>query len=317
MGAVKQREPFRWHSTIAYKTMPKIVTRGYDTTELVEKGYGLTDIIFINYQARIPLIREVKMLNYLMILCLEEGVSAPASISRIVTKGHSYLTQAAGASILAFGHAYGAFQAHGKMLDAYLERAEREGKSQKETAEILVRENQGSPALGVSNLMLKDPAARRVFARAENLDVAGKYIAFQKEIVKAAQKASKEPVDLDMVGAVGATMFDLGFSSEATWTIMAITRAFGCTAHAMEEEEREPHAVLGQNLQPEENYDGPGDRPVPTLKDRHKVAKPTQTKSLEEWRKTCDERAKLGGSGWGIVEEIEDPRKLLKAKGKY
>jgi len=314
MGTVKGREPFRWHSTISYKTVPKIVTRGYDTTELVEKGYGFADVIFINYQARIPLIKEVKMLHYLMILCLDDGMSSSPSIARFVAKGHNILTQSAGASILAFGHAYGAFQAFGRMLDKYLERAEKEGKSYQEMAEILVKENRGSLTIGVSNLMLKDPAAKRIFARADSLDLSGRYVAFQREVVKAAQKASKEPVDLDMLGAVGATMFDLGFTPEATWSIAALARAFGSTAHAMEEEEREARVLFGQNLQPKENYDGPADRSVPSLKDRDKAAKPGQAKTLDEWRKAFDERAKLGGSGWAIVEEIADPRKLAKVK---
>ena len=164
MGTVRDREPFRWHSTIAYKTVPKIVTRGYDTTELVEKGYGFVDVIFINYQARIPRVKEMKMLHYLMILCLEDGMSTAAGISRFAAKGHNILTQSAGASLLAFGHAYGAYQTYGRMLDGYLERAEKEGKSYQEMAEILVRENQGSVNLGVSNLMLKDHAAKRSFS---------------------------------------------------------------------------------------------------------------------------------------------------------
>ena len=313
MGTI-EREPFRWHSTVAYKIVDKIVSRGYDTTEIVEKGYGLADMIFIDFQARIPLINESKMLNYVMILCLDEGLSTPAAISRIVAKGHTFVSQSVGASILAFGHAYGAFQAYGRMMDKYLNRAEKEGKSLDEMAEILVKENKESLTLGVSNLMLKDPAAKRVFARAETLDVAGKYIDFQKRIVKAAQKTSTEPVDLDLLGAIGATMLDLGFSPESTWTIVAITRSFGCGAHAIEEEEREPRALLGQSLTPKKYYDGPPDKKVPPLKDRNKYAKPAQGKTLEEWRKNIEEMKKLKGSGWSTVEEIEDPRKLPKVK---
>ncbi len=313
MGTV-EREPFRWHSAISYKLVDKIVTRGYDTTELVEKGYGLADVIFINYQARIPLINEAKMLNYLMILCLDEGVSTPAAISRFVAKGHNLLTQSIGASILAFGHAYGAFQTYGRMLDKYLNRAEKEGKNLDEIAKILVEENRGSRILGVSALMLKDPAAKRVFARAEVLDVAGRYIDFQKKIVKAAQEASREPVNLDMLGAVGATMLDLGFTPEATWSIVAITRAFGCGAHAIEEEEREPRVMFGESLQPKEYYDGPPEKTVPPLKDRNKLARPAQCRTLEDWKNNLEERKKLKGSGWGIVEEIEDPRRLPKKK---
>ncbi len=313
MGTV-EREPFRWRSTISYKTVDKIVTRGYDTTELVEKGYGLADVIFIDFQGRIPLIKEAKLLNYLMILSLEEGVSSPAAMSRLAAKGSNILTQSVGSSILAFGHAYGAFQAYGKMLGKYLKRAEREGKSLEEMAELLVKENERSLILGVSNLMLKDPAAKRVFAKAEALGLAGRHIEFQKKIVRQVQKISPEPVDLDLFGAVAAAMFDLGFSPESTWSIVAITRAFGCGAHAIEEEEREPRVVFGQCLMPKEFYDGPAERSVPSLRDREKVASPAQAKTLQEWKKRLEEMKKVKGSGFCIVEETQDPRKLPKVK---
>jgi len=303
------RAPFRWLSEVAYKNVHRIIARGYDTTELVEAGYGLIDVIFVDFQARIPTVEEAKMLNYVMILSLEDGVSIPAAISRLVAKSKTYLTQSCGASILAFGHAYGAYSAFGNMLDKYLAKAENEGKTSKEMAEILVKENLDNEALGVSNLMLKDPAAKRIFARAEKLGVAGKYIAFMKEIVKAAQKTSREPVDLDMLGAMGATLMDLGFSPEAAWAIAAVTRAFGAGAHVCEEMEREDYIKLGQTLTPKEDYDGPADRPVPSLEERAKHAKPAQAYTPEEWKKAFDERRKLPGSGWAVVEEIQLPPK--------
>ncbi len=304
-----KRAPFQWVSEIAYKNVHRIVSRGYDTTEVMEQGYGVVDMLFVDYQARIPLIEEEKMLNYVMILALEDGLSMPAAISRLVAKSKTFLTQACGASILAFGHAYGAYSAFGNRLEEYLEKVDDEGKSLEEVAELLVKENLNDEALGASSLMLKDPAAKRMFAQAEKLGVAGKYIAFTKEIVKAAQKASAEPVDLDMLGAIGATMMDLGFSPEATWAILAVTRSFAAGAHYIEEVERGEYMKIGQTLTPKEDYDGPADRPVPPLKDREKFAKPALTRTPEEWKKAFDERKEIFGSGYSIVEEIEDPSK--------
>jgi len=305
-GTVKpdtKRAPFQWVSEVAYKNVHRIVIRGYDTTELVEQGYGIADMIFIDFQARIPLIEEQKMLNYVMILALEDGLSIPAIISRIVAKSKTHLTQAAGASILAFGHAFNAYSAFGKMLDKYLVRAEKEGKSKKEIAEILAKEHLKDEFLGVSSLMLEDSAAKRMFTRAEKLGVAGKYIEFTKEIVKAAQKISKEPVDLDMLGAIGATMLDLGFSPESTWAILAVTRAFAAGAHFCEEMERESFERSGQSLTPKEFYDGPEDRPVPSISEREKFSDVQMCKTPGEWKKIVEERKKIKGSGWAIVEE--------------
>ena len=303
------RAPFQWVSEVAYKNVHRIVSRGYDTTEVMEQGYGVVDMLFVDYQARIPLIEEEKMLNYVMILALEDGLSMPAAISRIVAKSKTFLTQACGASILAFGHAYGAYSAFGNRLEEYLKKVDDEGKSLEDAAELLVKENLNDEALGVSPLMLKDPAAKRMFARAEKLGVAGKYIAFTRKIVKAAQKASAEPVDLDMLGATGATMMDLGFSPEATWAILAVTRSFAAGAHFIEEVERGEYMKTGQTLTPKEDYDGPADRPVPPLKDREKFAEPALTQTPEEWKNAFEERKKIFGSGFSIVEEIEDPSK--------
>ena len=79
--------------------------------------------------------------------------------------------------------------------------------------------------------MLEDPAAQRLLARAEKLGVAGDSIALLREIAKAAQERGNSPVDVDLLGAIGATMMDLGFTPEAIWTVIAVTRSFGAGAH--------------------------------------------------------------------------------------
>jgi hypothetical protein len=163
-----ERAPFQWVSEVAYKNVHRIVSRGYDTTEVMEEGYGVVDMLFIDYQARIPLVEEEQMLNYVMIMALEDGLSMPAVMSRMVAKSKTFLTQAAGASILAFGHAYGAYSAFGNRLEHYLDLAEAEGLTLGQAAEQLVKENFHDEALGVSSLMLKDPAANRMVVRAES-----------------------------------------------------------------------------------------------------------------------------------------------------
>jgi hypothetical protein len=303
------RAPFQWVSEVAYKNVHRIVARGYDTTELMEEGYGVIEVLFVDYQARIPTVEESQMLNYVMILALEDGLSAPAAISRIVARSKTFLTQACGASIMAFGHAYGAYSAFGNRLENYLKRVDQGEFSLEAAAGLLVKENFNDEALGVSNLMLKDPAAKRMFARAKKLGVAGRYIAYTEEIVKAAQRFFDQPVELDMLGATGATMMDLGFTPEATWAILAVTRSFAAGAHYIEEVEREEYDRLGQRLTPKEDYDGPEDRPVPALADREKVAKSAICRSPEEWHARFETMKEVRGSGFSIVEEIEDPSK--------
>ena len=112
-----------------------------------------------------------------------------------------------------------------------------------------------------------------------------------------------------MLGATGAIMMDLWFTPEATWAIMACTRAFAAGAHFIEEIERGQYTRLGQTLTPKEDYDGPDDRVVPSLDERAKNARPAQTHTSDEWKKAFDQRKKVYGSGYSIIEEIEDPSK--------
>ena len=45
------------------RTVHRIVARGYDTTEFMEQGYGMTDMLFVNFQARIATVEEDQMLT--------------------------------------------------------------------------------------------------------------------------------------------------------------------------------------------------------------------------------------------------------------
>ena len=78
--------------------------------------------------------------------------------------------------------------------------------------------------------------------------------------------------------------------------------------------ERGEFRRFGQTLTPERDYDGPPDRPVPLLKDRKEISEPAQTHTLDEWKSALDARRKIFGSGYGIVEEIEDPSKKTGVK---
>ena len=309
------RAGFKWVSEVAYKNIHRIVSRGYDTTELVEAGYGMCDVLFVDYQARIPLVEEREVLDYVLLIGLEDGLSNPALLARIIARGKNYITQACGGSILSFGHAFASFDATGKMLNKYLAKVEEEGMSMADAAALLVKECKNEDHFGISDLYLKDPTARRMLDYAENKlspvkEV--KYVPFMREVVKAA-KAELGNVDVDLIGAMTPAMMDLGFSPEAAWCIVSVTRAFAAGAHAMEELEREDLDVLGRTLTPKEWYDGPADREVPSLSTRNGFSG-AQAKTPKEWQDAWKEKSKLKGTGYSIDFVIEDPRKVVSKK---
>jgi hypothetical protein len=110
-------------------------------------------------------------------------------------------------------------------------------------------------------------------------------------------------------------MLELEFSSDGAWTLMAVTKAFAAGSHAIEEMEREGVDVLGQTLTPKEWYDGPADKPVPSLKERSGF-KGGQFQNAKEWQDSWKKNEQLKGSGYSIKYIIEDLRKASVSKKK-
>lgn len=311
------RESFKWVSEVAYKNIHRIVTRGYDTTELVEAGYGVCDVLFIDFQARIPLLEEKAVLDYCMVLGLEDGLSNPALVARLIARGKSYVTQACGGSVLAFGHSYASYDATGKMIVKYASKVE-EGMSLADAAKLCIQECKDQDHFGISTLYAKDATPKKLLDFAEKTLSAVKkirYVSFMKELDKQAKAALGADYGVDMIGALSAAMLECEFSSDGAWCLMSVCRSFAAGAHAIEEMERESVDVLGQTLTPKEWYDGPADRPVPTQAERSGF-KGGQAQTPQEWRALWKKNEGLKGSGYSIPYVIEDPRKASVTKKK-
>lgn len=316
------RAHFKWVSEVAYKNIHRIVTRGYDTTELVEAGYGVCDVLFIDFQARIPLVEERKVLDYCLLVGLEDGLSSPALIARLVARGKSYLTQAAGASVFAFGEAYGAFKNFGYMLEKYYNKIAEEGLSMADAAALCVKECYAEDHFGINENYVKDPTPKHLLAYAEKT-LAGKkelkYVPFLKEVVKAAQ-AQIGYVEADIMAAITAALMDCEFTPDAVWCMLGVTRAFSAGAHVCEEIERECERdgfdAYGSTLTPKEWYDGPADKPVPPASERGNF-KGGQAQTPDEWKALWNKKAKeLSGSGFAIDFVLDDARKVVHGKKK-
>ena len=74
-----------------------------------------------------------------------------------------------------------------------MQEAEASGQTVEAAARELVAEHLDDPALGISDLYLEDPAAKRMLARAKKLGVAGPYIAFLEAMAEAAKELSDTP----------------------------------------------------------------------------------------------------------------------------
>jgi citrate synthase len=150
----------------------------------------------------------------------------------------------------------------------------------RQAAEILVRDHLASgeriPGLHQPQHTDGDPRASVMIAKAKELGIAGAYSELQSEIVTAYSNATQRQLHINVLGAAGSALLDMGFSPNACWAIGILSRAFSCAAHAIEEMEEEAAwratssdgkvNILSLSLQGERYYHGEGQRPVPPLK---------------------------------------------------
>jgi len=288
------RDPFfRRKTSISYKTEEKTVVRGFDLSELAEKGYTFCDALFILFQGRIATEEEEKMLEYEMGEFLEHSMSPSAASSIAVIAGRPLLPAAVAAGVMTFGSAHGPGAAHGYMMNKYLERALEEGKSIDEMAKICVDEylDAGRPVMGMGQPQHTDgdPRAEPTHIKQEELKLSGVYLKFQRALEKhfyeRRKREGKRYVAVNMVGAGNTALSELGFSPNAAWCIGTLTRGYSCAAHALYNMKK-ARAWAASKSEPMVQmldlsmikYVGPKDRPVPSQEERQEYAK----KQLEE-----------------------------------
>ena len=294
------RKPlFRRKTSISYKTEEKTVMRGYDLSELAEKGYSFCDALFILFQNRIPTQNEKKMLKYEMGSFLEHSMSPSAAGAIGVITVRPNLPCAVAASVMTFGGVHGPGAAHGYMMNKYIERARKEGKSLDEMAKILVDEylDAKKPVMGMGQPQHPDgdPRAEPIHLKQEELELDGVYIKFQRAIEKhfhaRRKKEGRSRVGVNVVGSGNAALMEIGFSPTAGWCLGSVCRGYSCAAHALYNmkkgrawgaSKREPMVQMIDLSMIK--YIGPEDREVPSQEERQEYARKQKEKGeYKKW----------------------------------
>jgi citrate synthase len=288
-GKQMDREPlFRRKTSISYKTGEKTVLRGYDLSELAEKGYSFCDALFVLYQDRFPTENEEKMLRYEMAEFMEHSMS-PSTVAALgVTLGRPDLPAAIAAAIMTFGGVHGPGGAYGDMLNTYIERARVEGKSPDQMARTLVNEYLDAKkrivGMGHPQHVDGDPRAEPTHRKQEELELDGIYLEFQRAIEKhlneRREQEGKPRIGANVVGGGNPALADIGFAPDAAWCINSVSRGFSCAAHALFSMKRSRAWAASRNEPMVQmidltmiKYVGPEDRPVPSQDSRQEYAR--------------------------------------------
>jgi citrate synthase len=268
----EQREQFHWRSAISYKTIDRIVVRGYNINELTG-SLDLGEMVYLTWMGELPTKAQGKMLNALLVSTLEHAFSPSTVATRFAASGRVELQAAVASGILAFGDVHGGAHISAKQWQHYVKRMREENKTVEEIAKGLLTENQVVLGFHHPQHINGDPRPPRLLDLAKEYGVYGDHCNLAQTTERLFPEIRKQSFKLNQPGCVGAIASDLGFPWDLVKAITFCARAFGCVAHAREEVEREKGwrasttvqviQPLDLELQGPKYYDGPKDRVFP------------------------------------------------------
>ena len=109
--------PHSLKTSISRVETDKIVTRGYNQRDLIEK-IRYSDMVYLLLKGRLPSIIEGKIFNHVLVSFCDHGVTPPSTqTARLVASSGSPINSAVAGALLSFGHKHaGAIE---KTMDLY------------------------------------------------------------------------------------------------------------------------------------------------------------------------------------------------------
>jgi len=247
-----------WNTAITRVEPNKVAVRGYDIAELMGRvSFGAA--VYLIVTGELPSQAVARLMDAILVSSIDHGATPPSALAaRSVASTGATLSASVAAGIMSINrHHGGAIEDCARQLKAIADRAARESISIDEAAArtlATMREaGERMPGFG-HRLHTKDPRTARLFELAREAGVNGVHMQAAKAVEKAFSDVKKSlPINVD--GAIGAILADLGINPAAFNGIFMIARTPGLVAHVIEEQTREKPM---RRIDPvNHGYDGP------------------------------------------------------------
>src|SRR5213595_2218667 len=256
-----------WNTSITRVEPNRVAVRGYDIAELMGRvSFGAA--VYLTLTGELPSTALARLMDAILVSSIDHGATPPSALAaRTVASTGATLSASVAAGIMSINrHHGGAIEDCARQLKAIADRAARESISLEEAATrtLAMMREAGERMAGFGHrLHTKDPRTARLFELAREAGVEGVHMQAARAVEKAFADAKKSlPINVD--GAIGAILADLGMNPAAFNGIFMIARTPGLIAHVIEEQTRERPM---RRIDPvNHGYDGP---PARTVSDAH------------------------------------------------
>src|SRR5438874_1152945 len=250
-----------WQSSITRIQPNKVAVRGYDIAELMGRvSFGAA--VYLILTGELPSPPIARLMDGILVSSIDHGATPPSALSaRTVASTGATLSASVAAGIMSINrHHGGAIEDCARQLKAIVDGAACDSISLEEAATRTLRtmSEAGERMAGFGHRVhTKDPRTARLFELAREAGVDGVHMQAARAVEKAFADAKKSlPINVD--GAIGAILADLGMNPVAYNGIFMIARTPGLIAQVIEEQTRERPM---RRIDPvNHGYDGPPPR---------------------------------------------------------
>src|SRR5947209_6758784 len=256
-----------WNTAVTRIEPNRVAVRGYDIAELMGRvSFGAA--VYLILTGELPSESVGRLMDAILVSSIDHGATPPSALAaRTTASTGASLSAAVAAGIMSINrHHGGAIEDCARQLKAIADRATREKISIEEAATrtLAAMRETGERMSGFGHRVhTKDPRTARLFELAREAGVDGVHMKAARAVEKSFADAKKAlPINVD--GAIGAILADLGLNPTAFNGIFIIARTPGLIAHVIEEQTREKPM---RRIDPvKHGYDGPAPRSLTTNK---------------------------------------------------
>jgi len=218
----------KWITKISTHKEGELYVRGKKLTKLIGV-WSFSQTAFFLLKGKLPKTNEAKLLDAILVSCIEHGVEAPSAyVPRVIISTGNHINVALAGGLLAIGDYHG----------GAIEKAAKYLQNNKNAKEI-VRESllKKERIAGLGHKIYKDidPRSEALFKCAKKLKLSGKFIKKAEDIAKEFRKANGRKLALNIDMAIAACMSELGFDYKLGKAIFCLGRLPGMIAHTYEE----------------------------------------------------------------------------------
>ncbi len=235
---------FARKTSISRVEAEKITLRGFPIEDLIgNRSYG--EVLFLLLLGKLPTIEQAQMLEAIIISVIDHGVKPPSTIATVtVANTGASLNSAVAAGILSINKFHGgAIEDAMTAISRAVELQETIGSDPIQAAEMVATDykSKGTRISGYGHRFhAADPRTVRLFEKAKELKIAGKFVEQAEVLEKVLSEKSNKSLPINADGAIAAILCEMDFPPKIANGIFMIARTAGLVAHAVEEQANHP-----------------------------------------------------------------------------